>query len=188
MKKAAKVITVILLTSLWLLPIKKEIVNAADSFFYDSSTVAITVLGSEEITAENQDGVVINGQSGYSRGNNPPTQPYNLSGNPYYYYIIGMHDHVFTDCYFKPDSNGCISISVNGLNSGGDSIRIKLCRRTFFDYTSVGSWTGNPQSIQGLGFSGLSTTEDYFFLFETLSSSTEVNGSGYIHFPGDIIP
>lgn len=188
MKNAVKVITLFLLTSLWLLSIKKERVSATGSFSDYGGAVAITILSSEEITAEKQDGVVINAKSGYNRGNNPPTEPYNLLGNPYYYYIIGMHDHVFTDCYFKSDSNGCISISVNGLNSGGDFIRIKLCRRTFFDYTSVSSWTGNPQSIQGLGFSGLSTTEDYFFLFETLSSSTEVNGSGYIHFPGDIIP
>ena len=185
MKYATRIIALIMFTCLCLAIGSDERISAATGGTENNNGVKFIVFAKEE--ANNPDSVVVNAKTRYARGNNPPTRPYNLSGNPYYYYIVGMHNYVFTDYYFKADSNGCISISVN-LNSGGDTIRITICKRTFWGYSTESSWSGDPQSIQGIGFYDLTTTDDYFFLFETLSSSTEVNGYGYIHFPGDIIP
>lgn len=124
-----------------------------------------------------------------TRGSTAPSKEKDIAGHPYYYTIVGMHHHVYSDYYFSPDSNGCLAISTDTLDSSGDQIRIILCRKRFLlGPEEMSVWVTDPQAIQGLGYSNLSTSDYYFFKFETLSTFTEVNGYGYIHHPGDSIP
>ena len=67
-----------------------------------------------------------------------------------------MHHFIYSDYYFSPDSNGCLAISTNTLDSGGDQIRIILYRKRFLlGPEEMSVWITDPQAIQGLGYSNL---------------------------------
>ena len=111
-----------------------------------------------------------------------PTESYNLTGRDYYYHLYGMTNYVYTEYTFNTDSSGRISISTDGLDSGGKDIKIILYEDGFWSGTEVSSWIGNPKSIQGLGFNGLNSSKKYYFKFEAYNASS-VSGGGYIHHP-----
>lgn len=113
-----------------------------------------------------------------------PIKGWDLSKHDYVYRLNNLtdEDSVYTLYLFSPDENGCISISTNGLNSGGKNVTIKLQRSGLIIEHLVASWTGNPQSIQGLGFNNLDPDEAYYFIFRVESGGV-VNGTGVIHHP-----
>ena len=93
-----------------------------------------------------------------------------------------MTDYTITNYAFKPDKNGCLSISTDGLNANGNEITISLYQSGTVFKIPVSSWTGDPQSIQGLGFGNLSTDHTYYFQFN-VSDGVCVDGKGIIHHP-----
>lgn len=114
-----------------------------------------------------------------TKGNYPPTSFWNLAnGNDYQYHIPSMSSSVFTNYYFSLNSIDFISMSVNNLNSGGNNITIS-CYEVGNPSTAVMSWTGNPQTIQGLGWGPLNPYKTYYFEFE-ISTGT-LYGTGKIH-------
>lgn len=119
------------------------------------------------------------------RGSSPPTTEFDLTVTDYSYMFANVTSHTYTSAFFRPDSNGCISISVNGINSGGKDMKLSLYRYVapygIFD-VCVSTWIGNPQSIQGLGFNNLSSSSYYYFKFEPYSADS-ISGSGIIHHP-----
>lgn len=113
-----------------------------------------------------------------TKGNNIPTSFWNLTNNPYQYAIVNMYSSCYTDFYFNTNSNGYISMSMGTLNSGGNNITIE-CYELGGSSNPVMSWTGNPQSIQGLGWGPLNQYKLYYFKF--IIGSGSLSGSGYIH-------
>lgn len=120
-----------------------------------------------------------------ARGETAPKYFWDLSEKPYKYSLDNVTDYTITNCFFAPDENGCISISTIGLDAGGNEITISLKKTGGFFYDSVvSSWTGNPQSIQGLGFNNLDPEKRYYFYFSVeRGKGICVNGEGLIHHP-----
>lgn len=153
----------------------------ADMLEEDNSDVTLTVYwktGEVEVINVVPEDVIIPSV----RGNAPPNFLYNLTKSPYTYSINGMTQFLYTDFFFNPDSNGGLAISTDGLNSGGKSIKIQLMYYNGLFDSVVTTWTGNPQSIQGLGYSNLSTSGRYHFLFKAYDADS-VSGEGMIHHP-----
>lgn len=120
-----------------------------------------------------------------ARGETAPIHYWDLSERPYKYILKNVTEYTITNRYFKPDANGCISISTIGLDAGGNEITIELKKTGGFFYDKVvASWTGNPQSIQGLGFNNLDPEAYYYFYFSVeRGKGICVNGEGLIHHP-----
>ena len=112
------------------------------------------------------------------KGNSIPTQFWNLSVNTYQFSINNMHQYVYTNYYFAPDSNCCIAMSMGTLNSGGNNVTINMYETT--NNICVASWTGNPQSIVGLGWTNLNPNKFYYFKF-MISSGTLSGGGTVLH-------
>lgn len=117
-----------------------------------------------------------------TRAEKPPTRGWDLSKEVYSYSLENVTDYTMTNYAFKPDANGCISISTNGINTNGGNITIALRWSGTFIQHEVQAWTGNPQSIQGLGFNGLDPDKYYYFRF-TVNNGVTANGGGIIHHP-----
>lgn len=120
-----------------------------------------------------------------ARGETAPVHYQDLSKEPYEYTLDNVTEYTITNYCFKPDANGCISISTIGLDAGGNEITIELKKAGGFFYDKVvASWTGNPQSIQGLGFNNLDPEAYYYFYFSVeRGKGICVNGKGLIHHP-----
>lgn len=117
-----------------------------------------------------------------ARGELVPTKIWDWSKGNYRYYLDNVTDYVMTSYVFSPDENGCLSISTDGISTAGENITISLKRSGTFVEHTVQSWTGNPQSIQGLGFSGLDPEKYYYFYFY-VNRGVTANGGGIIHHP-----
>lgn len=111
------------------------------------------------------------------RGDSKPTKFYDLTEYDYYYDIPNYASNVYTERYFNASYMNEISIQTSGLDSVGKNIDINLYE---LGGGKVGTWTGNPQSIEGLGFNGLSTSKYYYFQIKA-SVFSKVIGSGKIH-------
>lgn len=114
-----------------------------------------------------------------TRGNYPPTSFWNLAnGNDYQYHIPSMSSYLFTNYYFSVNSIDYISMSMGTLNSGGNNFTI-TCYEVGNPSTAVMGWTGDPQTIQGLGWGPLNPYKTYYFKFE-ISTGT-LYGAGKIY-------
>ena len=120
-----------------------------------------------------------------TRSSSRPDTPHDLSERYYVLHFPNVTNYTYSLVYFKPDSLGRVSIYTNSIISGGKRIAIYLYKRNGNE--CVSSWYGNPQSIRGLGYSNLQTSENYYFKFEVYEASS-INGTGYIHHPDNAIP
>ena len=112
-----------------------------------------------------------------NRGNFIPTSYWNLDNNAYHYSITNMQSYAYTGCYFAPNSQGKIYMSLDSFNSGGNNITIRCYEVS--SNSEVAHWTNNPQIYSGLAWTGLSQNKMYYFKFE-ISSGT-LSGSGTIY-------
>lgn len=111
------------------------------------------------------------------RGNYVPTSFWNLdSFGSYQYRIVNMHQYAYTDYYFNVSSSGYIVMGMGTLDSGGNDITIRCYECG--TYNEVMSWTGNPQSVSGLGWP-LNKYKTYYFKFEINTGTLSGNGTIY---------
>lgn len=111
-----------------------KVVSAAETKENETVVVVYPKNDVSDRDNENPAGQEIHIINSVTRGNTRPGKLWNLEQADYLYEIQNMRDHVYTDRYFEPDDNGCISISTDGLHSGGKSIKIifvsRLMKRT----------------------------------------------------------
>lgn len=158
-------------------PLHNLSVDYTDDFSYERSTPVEYPLGDTEHSFSYDAAKLEMRNLIEERGTSIPTYFWNLSNSPYQYTIFEMHNQLYTDCYFNVSSNNSIEMSMGTLYSGGNNITITLYETG--TNQSVMSWTGNPQSIQGLGWGPLNPLKTYYFKF-SISSGT-LYGSGRIH-------
>lgn len=120
-------------------------------------------------------------QEGLVRANEVPFQEYDLSNRAYHYQFSGVDNYTFTRYYFKPDTDGHLIISVDDWNSGGAEVKIELyVKGTFFSSDAlVSTWTGDPATILGIGYSSLATNKYYYFKFLPYMADS-ISGKGDI--------
>ncbi len=112
-----------------------------------------------------------------AKGNYIPTSFWNLDTyGSYQYAIVNMQHYVYTDFYFNVDYKNCIAMSMGTLDSLHQDITIGLYETG--TNTRVTHWTGDPQSIAGLGFINLNAYKTYYIKFSINSGS--LTGSGYV--------
>lgn len=112
-----------------------------------------------------------------TKGNYIPTSFWNLDTyGPYQYSIVNMQHYVYTGFYFNVDYKNCIAMSMGTLNSGHQNVTFGLYETG--TNTCVTSWTCDPQSIAGLGFTNLNAYKTYYIKFSISSGS--LTGSGYV--------
>lgn len=95
----------------------------------------------------------------------------------YQYALVEVQNYVYTDFYFTSDTEGYIAMSMGNLDSNGKDIRISIINSSTGNV--VCSWVGDPKSIAGLGWGGLSEFRTYYFRFEAYEA-LEVSGTGLI--------
>ncbi len=110
------------------------------------------------------------------KGNSIPTTYWNLYNGPYQFFFVSLSGSTYLNRLFTTDTKNCIAMSMGSLNSGGHNITVTLY--SGLNRTYVMSWTGDPQSISGLGFTNLDPNQLYYFKFEV--SSGTLTGSGYV--------
>lgn len=152
-------------------------VNYIDDFDYSDSYVEEYALGDTRFDALLSDISIEVHTLVETKGDNIPTSFWNLTNNPYQYAIVNMKNYVYTDFYFNVDSEDCIAMSMGTLDSGGADIKILLYE--VGSNNVVQQWTGDPQSIVGLGFCGLNQYKNYYVKF-LANQADSVSGSGYI--------
>lgn len=107
-----------------------------------------------------------------------PTAFWNLDTlGTYQYALISVKRFVNTDFCFNCDTEGYIAMSMGNLDSNGKDIRISIINSSTGNVVS--SWIGDPESIAGLGWGGLSEFRTYYFKFEAYKAD-EVSGTGLI--------
>ncbi len=112
-----------------------------------------------------------------TKGGTVPTSFWNLSNGAYQFAMVNIRNYVYTDYYFNVDAEDCIAMSMGTLDSDGADMRISLCE--VGSNNVVQQWTGNPESILGLGFCNLNQYKNYYVKFEAYQADS-VSGSGYI--------
>lgn len=151
--------------------------NTLDQYNIEDVEVVVYPLGDEHLNtvlgqAKTEDHVLSE-----ERGDNIPNSFWNLDTmGPYQYSIVNMQHHVYTGYYFNADYKNCIAMSMGTLNSSHHNITIGLYETGTNTY--VATWTGDPQSIGGLGFVNLNAYKTYYIKFSI--SGGLLSGSGYI--------
>lgn len=111
------------------------------------------------------------------RGDNIPTLVWNLdAAGPYQYSISNMQHYVYTGYCFLPDYKNSLAMNMGTLNSGHRNITINLYESG--TNISVATWTGDPQTIRGIGFVNLYVNKLYYIKFSISNGS--LSGSGYV--------
>ncbi|MCH5272804.1 MAG: hypothetical protein J1E35_03950 [Lachnospiraceae bacterium] len=154
---------------------------------FESNRIVMTVYDKDgkNVVSENQfhgnEGTSI--QEGQVRANEAPTRGYDLSNRAYHYQFSGVDNYTFTRYYFKPDTDGHLIISVDDWNSGGAEVKIELyVKGTFlFSDTLVSTWTGDPATILGIGYTSLNPDKNYYFKFLPYMAES-ISGEGDIKY------
>lgn len=117
------------------------------------------------------------------RANAAPIREYDLSDGAYHYQFSGVDNYTFTRYYFKPDTDGHLIISTDNWSSGGAEVKIELyVKGTFFSSDAlVSTWTGDPATILGIGYSTLATNKYYYFKFLPYMAES-ISGEGDIKY------
>lgn len=158
-------------------PLHNLSVDYTDDFSYERSTPVEYRLGDTEHAISYDAAKLDMHRLMEERGTAIPTYFGNLGNSPYQYTILEMRSRLYTDCYFNVSSNNSIEMSMGTLSAGGNNITITLYETG--NNNAVMYWTGNPQSIQGLGWGPLNPFKTYYFKFSI--SSGFLSGSGMIH-------
>lgn len=152
-------------------------VDYTDGFVYTRTTPVEYVLGDKEHAFNTDMSKLETHILEEVKGNSIPAYFWDLNNRPYQYAIANMQNYVYTDYYFNISSNNSIEMSMGTLNSGGRNITITLYE--VGTNNAVMSWTGNPQSLQGLGWGPINPNKQYYFRFSITSGT--LSGSGIIH-------
>lgn len=119
-------------------------------------------------------------QSVSTRGKEYPTAEYDLNEASYIFYFE-TSSYTYLNHLFTPDSNGEFILAVNDWNSGGEEVKIEVFRRGLLAPYRVHTWTGEPTTIAGIGYSNLVPGEKYFFKISTYQADS-VSGYGEIYY------
>lgn len=122
-------------------------------------------------------------QGGQTRANEAPSQEYDLSDRVYHYQFSGVDNFTYTRYYFKPHADGHLILSVDNWNSGGAAVKIELYEKGWFFLpdTLISTWTGDPATILGLGYSSLDPDKAYYFKFLPYMAES-ISGEGDIKY------
>lgn len=113
-----------------------------------------------------------------TRSGDIPTAFWNLdTSGDYQYALVEVKKFVYTDFRFSCDAEGYIAMSMGSLDTNGKNMRISIINSSTGNV--VCSWTGDPETIAGLGFGGLSEFRTYYFKFEAYEAAS-VSGTGRI--------
>lgn len=140
--------------------------------------------GKSEVTeSEFYENETISLQEGQTRANEAPTRECVLSEGAYHYQFSGVDNFTYTRYYFKPHADGHLIISVDNWNSGGAEVKIQLYVKRSFPFLDevVDTWTGDPATILGIGYTSLYPDKKYYFKFLPYMAES-ISGEGYISY------
>lgn len=150
---------------------------------WDESEAFVTVyelddeIVPQEITTQNNADAEIH-YLRETRSGDIPSAFWNLdTSGDYQYALVEVQNFVYTDFCFGCDTEGYIAMSFGSLDTNGKNMRISIINSA--NDSVVSSWTGDPESIAGLGWGGLSEFRTYYFKFEAYEADS-VSGTGWI--------
>ncbi len=145
---------------------------------WDESEAFVTVYELDnEITSQNNADAEIH-YLRETRSGDIPSAFWNLdTSGDYQYALVVVQNFVYTDFCFGCDTEGYIAMSFGSLDTNGKNMRISIINSA--NDSVVSSWTGDPESIAGLGWGGLSEFRTYYFKFEAYEADS-VSGTGWI--------